>query len=165
MKRKRIEIITDVTIGKLQVEGSCSSYVCSDYQSFGSAFGNIFNGYIKSLMLPDGQNYQTYILNDIYYQGYYSLSLGTMSEQWSANMKEQNNKEVVIKLCNVFTTKLFQLFEKSLMEVDKSRVSYQLTLLNFMQQDGMKELLTDINDDIKHDSQCLLLLFMFLSNK
>ena len=51
------------------------------------------------------------------------------------------------------------------MEVDKSRVSYQLTLLNFIQQDGMKELITDINDDIKHDSQCLLLLFMFLSNK
>ena len=165
MKRKRIEIITDVAIGKLQVEGSCSSYVFSDYQSFGSAFGNIFNGYIRTLMLPDGQNYQTYILNDIYYQGCYSLSLGTMSEQWFTNMKEQNNKKEVIKLCNVFTKKLFQLFEKSLMEVDKSRVSYQLTLLNFIQQDGMKELLTDINDDIKHDSQCLLLLFMFLSNK
>ena len=87
-----------------------------------------------------------------------------MSEQWFANMKEQNNKEEVINLCNVFTKKLFQLFEKPLMEVDKSRVSYQLTLLNFI-QDGMKELLTDINDDIKHDSQCLLLLFMFLSNK
>ena len=43
MKRKRIETITNVAIGKLQVVASCTSYVSSDYQSFGSAFGNIFN--------------------------------------------------------------------------------------------------------------------------
>ena len=51
------------------------------------------------------------------------------------------------------------------MESNKSRVSYQLTLLKFMQSNGVKELVLNINDDLKHDSQCLLLLFVFLSNK
>ena len=117
------------------------------------------------MKLPDGHNYQTYLLNGEYYQGYQSLSLNAECEQWFTNVKEERKKTDIIKLCNLFSIKLFHLFEISLMESKKSHVSYQLTILKIMQSNDMREFLLNINDDLKHDPQCLLLLFMFLSNK
>ena len=152
MKRKSIEVKTQVAIKNLHIGDVCSSYVSLEFQSIGSAFGIIFNDYIKELKLPDGHNYQNYLLNDSYYQGYYSLSLGTNSEKWFATVNERKNKDEVIKLCNIFTNKLLHLFEGSLMEQDKTRVSFQLKVLSFIQSNGIKELVLNINDDLKHDS-------------
>ena len=50
-------------------------------------------------------------------------------------------------------------------EQDKTRVSLQLKVLSFIQSNGINELVLNINADLKHDSQYLLLLFMFLSSK
>lgn len=103
------------------------------------------------MKLPDGHNYQTYLLNDIYYQGYYSLSLNTESEQWFLNVKEERNKTEVIKLCNLFSLNLFHLFEDSLMESNKSCILLQLKVLRFLQSNGMRELVLNIYDELKYN--------------
>ena len=81
MKRKCIINTTDNALKKLQVISTISQHVAPEFKSIGSAFGTIFTSYIKKLKLPDVHNYQTYLLNDSYYQGYYSLSLNTDSEK------------------------------------------------------------------------------------
>ena len=165
MKRKCIINTTDTAIKKLQVISTTTQHVAPEFKSIGSAFGNIFTAHIRKLKVPDGHNYQNYLLSDTYFQGYYSLSLNTNSEQWFSNFKEERNKLEINKMCSLFSIKLFHLFEESLMEHNKTRISYQLKVLNFFQNDGVKQLVSDINGELNNDIQCLSILFMFLSNQ
>ena len=67
-------------------------------------------------------------MTDTFFQGYYSLSLNNISENWFNNFKSETNKEEVVLLCKLLSNELFHLFEQSLMEQNKTRVSTEMIL-------------------------------------
>ena len=71
------------------------SIVSADFVSVGSAFGTIFLDDIVALSLPDGLNYQTYCLNDTFFQGYYSLSLNNVGG-WLVRKDMMNSGEIIV---------------------------------------------------------------------
>ena len=165
MKKKTISNSIKSALVLLGVEEVYVSKVALEFVSVGSAFGNIFTNEIKDLELPEGLDYQTYCLSDLFFQGYYSLSLNTLSERWFTSFIDKINREHVNSLCAAFSNQLFNLLEESLMEGNKKKQSFQLQILSFIQSNGISKLCDDMPTNLKQDKSCILMLFMFLSRK
>jgi len=110
-------------------------------------------------------NYQTYCLSDTFFQGYYPLSLNDTTQNWFSSFKEEIHKEEIVELCKILSKELFHLFEHSLMEHNKTRVSFQLNILQFLQNNGIEKVVKNSSPTFNKNSRCLLILFMFLSKK
>ena len=164
-KRTEIRDIIDKAFDTFSVDANNGSIVSSNFASIGSAFGTIFIDEIIALSLPDGMNYQTYCLSDTFFQGYYSLSLNDTTQNWFTSFKDEVNKEEIVVLCKILSKELFHLFERSLMEHNKNRVSFQLNILQFLQKNGIERVLKSSSPTFNKNSRCLLILFMFLSKK
>ena len=67
--------------------------------------------------------------------------------------------------CRIMSGKLFHLFEDSLLQLDKSRVSFQLNILNFVQSKDFEAILETVSTCLKDSRGCLLVLFIFLSTQ
>lgn len=77
MKLSSIHMNTDIVMRLIFTYITLWNKVALNFISKDSAFDNIFFTYIKTLILPDGHNYQTDSLIDSDFQCYYSLSLHT----------------------------------------------------------------------------------------
>ena len=150
---------------KLNSNSGQESIVSADFVSVGSAFGTIFLDDIVALSLPDGLSYQTYCLNDTLFQGYYSLSLDNVSEKWFNNFTSAKFEYEIDMLCKSFAKELFHLFEHSLMEQNKTRVSFQLNILEFLQGNVIANMVKFSTTVLTQNYKCLLILFIFLSRK
>jgi len=157
--------IINIALNSLNPDSQQGTIVSSDFVSVGSAFGTIFLEEIVALSLPEGMNYQTYCLTDTFFQGYYSLSLNNPSEIWFNDFKSEIHKEEVVILCKLLSNELFRLFEESLMEQNKTRVSFQLNILEYLQGDGIDNVLKNASPTFKENKKCILILFIFLSKK
>lgn len=117
MKQSYLKLKVDIALKVLSTDIPLLNNVAIDFISIGSAFGKIFTTEINNFTLPQCHIYQSYCLNDSYFQGYYSLALHTSSEMRFTSFKDSENKQNVTKLCTVLSIQLFHLFEESLMEV------------------------------------------------
>ena len=164
-KRKQIKDLIDTALTSLTPNCIKGTVVSSNFISVGSAFGTLFLDDILALSLPDDLNYQSYCMTDTFFQGYHSLSLNSRSETWFNNFAKESYTSEVDTMCKLFSTKLFHLFEQSLMQHNKTRVSFQLNILEFLQNNGIETLVNNLAPTLKDNSNCLLILFIFLSKK
>ena len=93
------------------------------------------------------------------------MSLNDTTQNWFTNFNNEINKNEIVMLCKILSRELFHLFEDSLMEQNKHRVSFQLKILQFLQNDGIEMVLKESCPTFNKNSKCLLILFMFLSKK
>ena len=159
----RINLLLGEVLGSLPGYNTSTTILSSEFKSIGSAFGFLFKEDLLLLTLPNGQNYQRYCISNPFFQGYYSLVLDTKYEQWFVEFTSVQSMNNINVLCRVITVKLFHLFEDSLLQLEKSRVSFQLNILIFVQSKDIKTILGNISPGFGHSRGCLLVLFIFLS--
>ena len=87
------------------------------------------------------------------------------TQNWFTSFKEEINKAEIVDLCKILSKELFHLFEHSLMEQNKNRVSFQLNILQFLQKNEIERVVKHSSPTFNKNSRCLLILFMFLSKK
>ena len=165
MKQSSIKLKAEIALKLLSTGIPLLNKVALDFVSIGSAFGNIFTTEINNLTLPQDHTYQTYCLTDIFFQGYYSLALNTSSEVWFTSFKDAANQSDVTKLCSLLVTKLFHLFEESLMDRTITQGSFQLKISSYIQQNGVSKMVSGCVSRLNEHKNCLLILFLFLSKK